>query len=78
AMFSERTKSHASIACPQTSQDILPSLSISKASYGRQTTRDRHSLLMRLQTQMTEFERHKGPAKGPVQPDALEEAGSSS
>ncbi|GJW43344.1 hypothetical protein Tco_0072143, partial [Tanacetum coccineum] len=32
----------------------------------------------RLQTQMTEFERQQGPAKGPAQPDALEEAGSSS
>ncbi|GJU20587.1 hypothetical protein Tco_1153929 [Tanacetum coccineum] len=35
-------------------------------------------LLKRLQTQMTEFERQKGPAKGPAQPDAPEEAGSSS
>ncbi|GKD45670.1 hypothetical protein Tco_1270315 [Tanacetum coccineum] len=35
-------------------------------------------LLKRLQTQMTEFERQQGPAKGPAQPDALEEAGSSS
>nr|GEY77271.1 putative reverse transcriptase domain-containing protein [Tanacetum cinerariifolium] len=33
-------------------------------------------LLMRLQTQMTEFERQHGPAKGPTQPDAPEEAGS--
>ncbi|GJV53937.1 hypothetical protein Tco_1449678 [Tanacetum coccineum] len=31
-----------------------------------------------LQTQMTEFERQQGPAKGPAQPDAPEEAGSSS
>ncbi|GJV66635.1 putative reverse transcriptase domain-containing protein [Tanacetum coccineum] len=30
-------------------------------------------LLTRLQTQMTEFERQKGPAKGPAQPDAPEE-----
>ncbi|GKC26841.1 hypothetical protein Tco_1034135, partial [Tanacetum coccineum] len=35
-------------------------------------------LLKRLQTQMTEFERQHGPAKGPAQPDALEEADSSS
>ncbi|GJX65145.1 hypothetical protein Tco_0299488 [Tanacetum coccineum] len=35
-------------------------------------------LLKRLQTQMTEFERQQGPAKGPAQPDTLEEAGSSS
>ncbi|GJS15554.1 hypothetical protein Tco_0410026 [Tanacetum coccineum] len=35
-------------------------------------------LLKRLQTQMTEFERQKGPAKGLAQPDAPEEAGSSS
>ncbi|GJW35733.1 hypothetical protein Tco_0058653 [Tanacetum coccineum] len=35
-------------------------------------------LLKRLQTQMTEFERQQGPAKGPAQPDAPEEAGSSS
>ncbi|GJW90647.1 hypothetical protein Tco_0168200 [Tanacetum coccineum] len=35
-------------------------------------------LLKRLQTQMTEFERQRGPAKGPTQPDAPEEAGSSS
>ncbi|GJZ59519.1 hypothetical protein Tco_0615335 [Tanacetum coccineum] len=35
-------------------------------------------LLKRLQTQMTEFERQRGPAKGPVQLDAPEEAGSSS
>ncbi|GKA00660.1 hypothetical protein Tco_0673325 [Tanacetum coccineum] len=34
--------------------------------------------LKRLQTQKTEFERQQGPAKGPAQPDALEEAGSSS
>ncbi|GJS32215.1 reverse transcriptase domain-containing protein [Tanacetum coccineum] len=31
-------------------------------------------LLKRLQTQMTEFESQQGPAKGPVQPDAPEEA----
>ncbi|GKE70908.1 hypothetical protein Tco_1528980 [Tanacetum coccineum] len=35
-------------------------------------------LLKRLQTQMTEFERQQGPAKGLTQPDAPEEAGSSS
>ncbi|GJX22467.1 hypothetical protein Tco_0226912 [Tanacetum coccineum] len=35
-------------------------------------------LLKRLQTHMTEFERQHGPAKGPAQPDAPEEAGSSS
>ncbi|GKB95764.1 hypothetical protein Tco_0981901 [Tanacetum coccineum] len=35
-------------------------------------------LLKALQTQMTEFHRQQGPAKGPAQPDALEEAGSSS
>ncbi|GKB08941.1 hypothetical protein Tco_0837253, partial [Tanacetum coccineum] len=35
-------------------------------------------LLKRLQTQMTEFERQQGPAKGPAQPDAPKEAGSSS
>ncbi|GJW74682.1 putative reverse transcriptase domain-containing protein [Tanacetum coccineum] len=31
-------------------------------------------LLKRLQTQMTEFERQQGPAKGPAQPDAPKEA----
>ncbi|GKD40038.1 hypothetical protein Tco_1260245 [Tanacetum coccineum] len=31
-----------------------------------------------LQTQMVEFQRQHGPAKGPAQPDALGEAGSSS
>ncbi|GJV83980.1 hypothetical protein Tco_1523878 [Tanacetum coccineum] len=31
-------------------------------------------LLKRLQTQMTEFERQQGPAKGPAQLDAPEEA----
>ncbi|GKB98591.1 hypothetical protein Tco_0984728 [Tanacetum coccineum] len=31
-----------------------------------------------LQTHMTEFQRQQGPAKGPAQPDAPEEAGSSS
>ncbi|GKG21768.1 hypothetical protein Tco_0384363, partial [Tanacetum coccineum] len=35
-------------------------------------------LLKRLQTQKTEFERQQGPPKGPAQPDAPEEAGSSS
>ncbi|GJX92925.1 hypothetical protein Tco_0347511 [Tanacetum coccineum] len=35
-------------------------------------------LLKRLQTQMTEFESQQGPAKCPAQPDAPEEAGSSS
>ncbi|GKD94063.1 hypothetical protein Tco_1373900 [Tanacetum coccineum] len=35
-------------------------------------------LLKRLQTHMTEFERQQGPAKGFAQPDAPEEAGSSS
>ncbi|GJU88911.1 hypothetical protein Tco_1301334, partial [Tanacetum coccineum] len=35
-------------------------------------------LLKRLQTQMTEFEIQQGPAKGPAQLDAPEEAGSSS
>ncbi|GKF47039.1 hypothetical protein Tco_0136841, partial [Tanacetum coccineum] len=35
-------------------------------------------LLKGLQTHMTEFQRQQGPAKGPTQPDAPEEAGSSS
>ncbi|GJQ89246.1 hypothetical protein Tco_0000385 [Tanacetum coccineum] len=35
-------------------------------------------LLKRLQTQITKFERQEGPAKGHAQPDAPEEAGSSS
>ncbi|GJR49635.1 hypothetical protein Tco_1400156 [Tanacetum coccineum] len=35
-------------------------------------------LLKILQIQMTEFERQQGPTKGPAQPDAPEEAGSSS
>ncbi|GJT58708.1 hypothetical protein Tco_1002241 [Tanacetum coccineum] len=35
-------------------------------------------LLKRLLTQMTEFKRQQGPARGPTQPDAPEEAGSSS
>ncbi|GKB59582.1 hypothetical protein Tco_0915768 [Tanacetum coccineum] len=35
-------------------------------------------LLKGLQTQMVEFQRHHGPAKGPAQPDAPGEAGSSS
>ncbi|GJT56434.1 hypothetical protein Tco_0991488 [Tanacetum coccineum] len=35
-------------------------------------------LLKRLQTQMTKFESQQGPVKGPAQPDAPEEAGSSS
>ncbi|GKF60015.1 hypothetical protein Tco_0176801 [Tanacetum coccineum] len=35
-------------------------------------------LLKALQTQMTEFQRQQGPAKGPAQLDAPEEAGSSS
>ncbi|GKD43650.1 hypothetical protein Tco_1268295 [Tanacetum coccineum] len=35
-------------------------------------------LLKRLQTQITELERQQGPAKGPAQPDAPEEAASSS
>ncbi|GKE78264.1 hypothetical protein Tco_1544384 [Tanacetum coccineum] len=35
-------------------------------------------LIKRLQTQMAEFERQQGPAKGPVQPELPKEAGSSS
>ncbi|GJR76972.1 hypothetical protein Tco_0089337 [Tanacetum coccineum] len=35
-------------------------------------------LLKALQTHMTAFQRQQGPAKGPAQPDALGEAGSSS
>ncbi|GJW34453.1 hypothetical protein Tco_0054485 [Tanacetum coccineum] len=35
-------------------------------------------LLKTLQTRMTAFQRQQGPAEGPTQPDALEEAGSSS
>ncbi|GKA22656.1 hypothetical protein Tco_0708618 [Tanacetum coccineum] len=35
-------------------------------------------LIKRLQTQMTEFERQQGPAKGPTQLELPEEAGSSS
>ncbi|GKF61694.1 hypothetical protein Tco_0181748 [Tanacetum coccineum] len=35
-------------------------------------------LLKGLQTQMVEFQRQHGPAKGPTQPDAPGEAGSSS
>ncbi|GJT38647.1 hypothetical protein Tco_0938512 [Tanacetum coccineum] len=35
-------------------------------------------LLKRLHTQMIEFQRQQGPAKGPTQPNAPEEAGSSS
>ncbi|GKG55646.1 hypothetical protein Tco_0574540, partial [Tanacetum coccineum] len=32
-------------------------------------------LIKRFQTQMAEFERQEGPAKGPAQPELLEEAG---
>nr|GEW91162.1 hypothetical protein [Tanacetum cinerariifolium] len=35
-------------------------------------------LLKGLQTQMIEFQKHQGPAKGPAQPDAPGDAGSSS
>ncbi|GKE61008.1 hypothetical protein Tco_1511375 [Tanacetum coccineum] len=35
-------------------------------------------LVKRLQTQMADLQRQQGPAKGPAQPDAPEEAGSSS
>ncbi|GKG62882.1 hypothetical protein Tco_0636613, partial [Tanacetum coccineum] len=35
-------------------------------------------LIKRLQTQMTEFERQQGPAKGPAHLELPEEAGSSS
>ncbi|GKC77505.1 hypothetical protein Tco_1128279 [Tanacetum coccineum] len=35
-------------------------------------------LIKRLHTQMAEFERHQGPAKGPAQPELSEEASSSS
>ncbi|GKF89033.1 hypothetical protein Tco_0262996, partial [Tanacetum coccineum] len=35
-------------------------------------------LLKGLQIQMAEFQRHQGPAEGPAQPDAPEEAGSCS
>ncbi|GJY33001.1 hypothetical protein Tco_1528478 [Tanacetum coccineum] len=35
-------------------------------------------LLKTLQTRMTAFQRQQGPTEGPTQPDALEEAGSSS
>nr|GEZ58300.1 hypothetical protein [Tanacetum cinerariifolium] len=35
-------------------------------------------LLKGLQTQMIEFQKHQGPAKGPAQPDAPGETGSSS
>ncbi|GJU93887.1 hypothetical protein Tco_1318643 [Tanacetum coccineum] len=35
-------------------------------------------LVKRLQTQMAELQRQQGPANGPAQPDAPEEAGSSS
>ncbi|GKD62248.1 hypothetical protein Tco_1299757, partial [Tanacetum coccineum] len=35
-------------------------------------------LIKRLQTQMAEFERQQGPAKGPAQPELPEESGSSS
>ncbi|GKF21712.1 hypothetical protein Tco_0070350, partial [Tanacetum coccineum] len=35
-------------------------------------------LIKRLQTQMAEFERQQGPAKGSIQPELSEEAGSSS
>nr|GEX79006.1 putative reverse transcriptase domain-containing protein [Tanacetum cinerariifolium] len=34
------------------------------------------NIALRTQTQMTEFERQQGPAKGPSQPDAPDEAGS--
>ncbi|GJZ88383.1 hypothetical protein Tco_0660165, partial [Tanacetum coccineum] len=60
---------------------------LQSADHRRQTAADRRrqkqfiealKLLKRLQTQMTEFERQQGPAKGPAQPDAPEEAGSSS
>ncbi|GJT32131.1 hypothetical protein Tco_0922550 [Tanacetum coccineum] len=35
-------------------------------------------LIKRLQTQMAEFERQQGPAKGPAHPELPKEAGSSS
>ncbi|GJW57728.1 hypothetical protein Tco_0104459 [Tanacetum coccineum] len=42
------------------------------------TIRGTEVLIKRLQTQMAEFERQQGPAKGPAQPKLPEEAGSSS
>ncbi|GJW22017.1 hypothetical protein Tco_0032639 [Tanacetum coccineum] len=54
-------------------------LEMLQADYQRQVQLTKAlELLKRLQTQMAEFQRQLGPAKGPAQPDALGEAGSSS
>ncbi|GKG35640.1 hypothetical protein Tco_0440794, partial [Tanacetum coccineum] len=49
---------------------------LQSADHRRQTKTLR--LLKGLQTHMVEFQRQHGPAKGPAQPDAPGEAGSSS
>ncbi|GJX98259.1 hypothetical protein Tco_0355278 [Tanacetum coccineum] len=52
---------------------------MSREAWGRSSSEAQFiealKLLKRLQTQMTEFDSQQGPAKGPAQPDALEEAG---
>ncbi|GJT82974.1 hypothetical protein Tco_1057316 [Tanacetum coccineum] len=54
-------------------------LEMLQAHYQRQVQlAEAIKLLKGLQTQMAEFQRQHGPAKGPAQPDALGEAGSSS
>ncbi|GJU17816.1 hypothetical protein Tco_1145782 [Tanacetum coccineum] len=54
-------------------------LEMLQADYQRQVQLTKAlELLKGLQTQMAKFQRQLGPAKGPAQPDALGEAGSSS
>ncbi|GJR53085.1 hypothetical protein Tco_1403606 [Tanacetum coccineum] len=54
-------------------------LEMLQADYQRQVQLTKAlELLKGLQTQMAEFQRQLGPAKGPAQPDAPGEAGSSS
>ncbi|GJV02870.1 hypothetical protein Tco_1336439 [Tanacetum coccineum] len=54
-------------------------LEMLQADYRRQVQLTKAlELLKGLQTQMAEFQRQHGPAKGPAQPDAPGEAGSSS
>ncbi|GKG30659.1 hypothetical protein Tco_0423147, partial [Tanacetum coccineum] len=56
----------------------LEVMSLRTIVLGQYTFIEALKLMKRLQTQMTKLVRQQGPVKGPAQPDAPQEAGSSS
>ncbi|GKB86642.1 hypothetical protein Tco_0958914 [Tanacetum coccineum] len=79
--FASPIRSHevGESSAPSYSQQIIGDRELLASDHKRQVQLTKTLRLLKgLQTQMVEFQRQHGPAKGPAQPDAPGEAGSSS